>query len=497
MFSAITSKHKAEFEKPGERASQRDPDPQRGQGRTRPRRRPRRRPKPTMFMPSSRAGRSSTSWPRAPQPEPPAAEGGDLGEFKRGKLAKIFEDETFSMNAGQFTKPIRTKQGFVIFLVTAHDRGGVPPLKDVLPQVEEAIGTERTEPALRAYLKQLRQEAYLEYKPGYVDTAYVVNPSKPTYSAYNPPATKKKKKVQRTRYRQRAFGSGPKKQLASAPATAPAAAPAEAPVPNVPSLAEVPGGTNGAAGRDRESERGEPGQRRSQRAGCRHGRAGQRRQSGRAAGSEFEFTRGQPLDGQFLDDEAGSDSRASGAKARQEREDPFWPGANQDVALDGCDPDRGCGSEWNFGHRRQCPERRGRRDPGRGQRQRRRSWHRRRGCRSGKRSRDSAIAPRLPRTRSPRKPRSIPLRRLRSTPRKWPIGRRSRLRWGWPATPRRQGRSRSRRRRRDCRTSQRRRQRRDDTNVPPGAPPATPPATPGATSATTPSPAAPAAPPTQ
>jgi peptidyl-prolyl cis-trans isomerase SurA len=162
-----------------------------------------------------------------------AAQGGDLGEFKRGQLAKVFEDKTFALNAGQFTEPIRTKQGFVLFYVAAHNPGGQAALKDVLPQVEEALGAERTEPALRAYLKQLRMEAYIEYKPGYVDSAAVVNPSKPTYSAYNPPAPKRKKKVQRTRYRQRAFGSAPQKQQASAPPAAPA--------PNVPSLAQVPG----------------------------------------------------------------------------------------------------------------------------------------------------------------------------------------------------------------------------------------------------------------
>ncbi len=167
-----------------------------------------------------------------------AAQGGDLGEFKRRQLAKVLEDQTFSLKPGQYTQPIRTKQGFVILYVAAHNAGGVPPMKDVMPQLEEAVGTERTEPALRAYLKQLRMEAYIDYKPGYVDSAAVVNPSKPSYSAYAPPAPKKKKKIERTRYRQKTYGSEPKKQQASAPA--PTAAPA-APAPNVPSLAEAPG----------------------------------------------------------------------------------------------------------------------------------------------------------------------------------------------------------------------------------------------------------------
>jgi peptidyl-prolyl cis-trans isomerase SurA len=173
---------------------------------------------------------------------PNAAQGGELGEYKRGQLPKVLEDQTFSLQAGEYTEPIRTKQGYVILYVAAHTPGGVAPLKDVLPQVEEAVGAERTEPALRVYLKELRMEAYIDYKPGYVDTAAVVNPSKPSYSAYTPPAPKKKKKVERTRYRQRAYGSGPTKEQASAPA--PSTAPA--PPPNVPSLAEAPGAATAA-----------------------------------------------------------------------------------------------------------------------------------------------------------------------------------------------------------------------------------------------------------
>ncbi len=169
-----------------------------------------------------------------------AAQGGDLGDYKRGQLPKVLEDQTFSLQPGQYTQPIRTKQGYVILYVAAHTPGGVAPLKDVLPQVEEAVGAERTEPALRAYLKQLRMEAYIDYKPGYIDSAAVLNPSKPSYSAYTPPAPKKKKKVEKARYRQRTFGSAPNKQEAAAPAAAPA------PQPNVPSLADAPGAATAA-----------------------------------------------------------------------------------------------------------------------------------------------------------------------------------------------------------------------------------------------------------
>ena len=98
----------------------------------------------------------------------------------------------------------------------------------MLPQVEEAVGAERTEPALRAYLKQLRMEAYIDYKPGYVDTAAVVNPSKPSYSAYTPPAPKKKKKVEKDALPPADLRLGSTKQQASAPAPATGSAPAAA-----------------------------------------------------------------------------------------------------------------------------------------------------------------------------------------------------------------------------------------------------------------------------
>ena len=129
-----------------------------------------------------------------------AAQGGDLGAFKRGSLAKQLEDATFSLQAGQYTAPIRTKQGYVILKVTQHTPGGTQDLASIRPQVEEAAFMSRMQPALRAYLAQLRQNAYIDIRPGYVDTAAVPNSVKPLYSAYAPPAPKKKVHFKRTRY---------------------------------------------------------------------------------------------------------------------------------------------------------------------------------------------------------------------------------------------------------------------------------------------------------
>src|SRR5580700_63695 len=111
---------------------------------------------------------------------PTAAQGGDLGYFKRGTLAKELEDITFGMQSGGLSDVIRTKQGFVILKVTDHTTAGIPPLKDVEPRIQDALYRQKMEPALRAYLTKLREEAYIDIPhPGYLDTGASPNQTKP------------------------------------------------------------------------------------------------------------------------------------------------------------------------------------------------------------------------------------------------------------------------------------------------------------------------------
>jgi peptidyl-prolyl cis-trans isomerase SurA len=129
---------------------------------------------------------------------PSAAQGGDLGYFKRGVLAKELEDKTFAMKAGEVSDPIRTRQGFVILKVVEHHDAGIPPFKEVEARVQDAIYTERIQPALRGYLTHLRENAYIDIKPGYVDTGASPNQSKPIETANqeaNAKKLKKKKKM--------------------------------------------------------------------------------------------------------------------------------------------------------------------------------------------------------------------------------------------------------------------------------------------------------------
>jgi len=125
---------------------------------------------------------------------PTAKRGGDLGYFSRGKLAKQLEDTTFGMKVGDVSEPIRTKQGFVLLKVTEHHDAGIPAFNDIEPKIQDALYSERIEPALRAYLTHLREDAFIDIKPGYVDTGASPNQSKPVETANEEAGAKKLKK---------------------------------------------------------------------------------------------------------------------------------------------------------------------------------------------------------------------------------------------------------------------------------------------------------------
>src|SRR5271165_4507569 len=91
---------------------------------------------------------------------PSAAQGGDLSYFKRGVLAKELEDRVFGMKAGEVSDVIRTKQGFVILKVTEHTPAGVPSMKEIEPRIQDALYMEKLQPALRAFLPKLREDAF-------------------------------------------------------------------------------------------------------------------------------------------------------------------------------------------------------------------------------------------------------------------------------------------------------------------------------------------------
>jgi peptidyl-prolyl cis-trans isomerase SurA len=123
-----------------------------------------------------------------------AKDGGDLSYFKRGTMSKELDEKVFAMKAGEVTDAIRTKQGYVLLLVSEHQMAGIPTMKEVEPRIQDALYMQKLQPALRAYLTTLREEAYIDIKNGYVDTGASANQTKPVETAAKEDKAKKLKK---------------------------------------------------------------------------------------------------------------------------------------------------------------------------------------------------------------------------------------------------------------------------------------------------------------
>ncbi|MFP5227096.1 MAG: peptidyl-prolyl cis-trans isomerase [Acidobacteriota bacterium] len=155
---------------------------------------------------------------------PTAAEGGRLGDYKRGDLPKVMEDATFNLQPGQYTAPIRTRQGWLILQVTEHNKGGTMPLDQVQNEIQEKIGMQKMEPAMRTYLAKLRDEAAIQVRAPYSDSGATPNEIKFIEGAYQPPQPKKKKHAERARFRQLPQ-RGRQKETATTNAAPPAGVP--------------------------------------------------------------------------------------------------------------------------------------------------------------------------------------------------------------------------------------------------------------------------------
>jgi peptidyl-prolyl cis-trans isomerase SurA len=102
---------------------------------------------------------------------PTAQQGGFLGVYKRGELSKEFEDMVFKMKKNQMTPVIETKQGFLIMQVLEHYDEGEQGFDKVENEIADKLYNQKMEPAMREYLKTLREQSYVVIKPGFSEMA--------------------------------------------------------------------------------------------------------------------------------------------------------------------------------------------------------------------------------------------------------------------------------------------------------------------------------------
>jgi parvulin-like peptidyl-prolyl isomerase len=172
--------------------------------------------------------------------------GGELPAYKRGQLIKPIEDVVFKQNKGYVTDPIRVANGFLVLRVVERYEKGLASFEEVDNEIHERMMMPQMNVKVRSYLTKLREEAFLEIKPGYVDSGAA--PGKDTAwkdVAQLKPQTVTKEQVVVHKKRKKLlwivpipFTGGvvkkpaPAPAPAAAPAPATAAAPAPTPAPN-------------------------------------------------------------------------------------------------------------------------------------------------------------------------------------------------------------------------------------------------------------------------
>lgn len=123
-----------------------------------------------------------------------ARQGGDMGSFEKGKLNPDIENAIWDQPRGFVSQPIKIGNGFLIVKVLDHQKAGQATFEEVENEITDRLFTPRMQPAVRGYLTELRAQAFLEIKPGYVDTGAA--PGKDT--AWTDPAQLRPETVSKT-----------------------------------------------------------------------------------------------------------------------------------------------------------------------------------------------------------------------------------------------------------------------------------------------------------
>jgi len=90
---------------------------------------------------------------------PSSENGGDLGYFEREKMIKGFADAAFSLNPGEISDIVRTSRGYHLILVEDRQAKHKLAFDNIRERLYQNLKFEKAAPAIKAYLKSLREAA--------------------------------------------------------------------------------------------------------------------------------------------------------------------------------------------------------------------------------------------------------------------------------------------------------------------------------------------------
>jgi peptidyl-prolyl cis-trans isomerase SurA len=111
-----------------------------------------------------RPGMDFEALARARSEGPSAADGGDLGFFRRGQMVPAFDKVVFTLKDGEVSDPVRTDFGWHVIKVEERRAIPVPGFEEVKEQLAEKLRREKTEKFVEQYVQELRTKAVVQVK---------------------------------------------------------------------------------------------------------------------------------------------------------------------------------------------------------------------------------------------------------------------------------------------------------------------------------------------
>jgi peptidyl-prolyl cis-trans isomerase SurA len=93
-----------------------------------------------------------------------AAEGGDLGAFRRGLMVPEFEKAAFALPEGGVSDPVRTRFGWHVIKVEERKQLAAKPFEELKDQLREKLLRDQLDRYTQQYISELRAQALVEEK---------------------------------------------------------------------------------------------------------------------------------------------------------------------------------------------------------------------------------------------------------------------------------------------------------------------------------------------
>jgi len=95
---------------------------------------------------------------------PSSQNGGDLGNFTRGKMVPEFETAAFNLNLDEVSAPVQTQFGFHIIKVTEKNEASQKSLEDAMEEIRNTVLLQKQQKTYLDKVEEIKQNVTIEIK---------------------------------------------------------------------------------------------------------------------------------------------------------------------------------------------------------------------------------------------------------------------------------------------------------------------------------------------